>query len=83
VYHLNEAVQIQRSAIEDTSIAYARKILGWIIKHQHTEITARTIQQNVRPKTNIENVKSTLAILCDHDYLYNIDPKYIVNPEIL
>ena len=70
VYHLNEAVQIQRSAIEDTSIAYARKILGWIIKHQHTEITARTIQQNVRPKINIENVKSTLAILCDHDYLY-------------
>jgi len=82
-YHLNEAVQIQRSAIEDTSIAYARKILGWIIKHQHTEITARTIQQNVRPKTNIENVKSTLAILCGHDYLYNIDLKYIVNPKIL
>jgi len=83
VFHLNEAVQIQRCAIEDKNIAYARKILSWIIKHQHSEITARTIQQNVRPKTNVENVKSTLAILCDHDYLMNLEPKYIVNPSIL
>jgi len=37
--HLNEAVRIQRAAIEDMSIVYAKKLIDWIKKRQLKEVS--------------------------------------------
>jgi len=74
-FHLNESVQVQRSAFENKDVAYAKKILLWIV-------TSRLIQQNVRPKSNKIKVESALTLLCDYGYLHSLESVYAVNTEI-
>jgi len=79
-FHLSEAIRIQRLASEDIPVVYAKKILNWINKHQHTEIKVGDVQRSVRPKTNAIDTRSALGLLCDYGYLLNLESKYIVNP---
>ena len=81
-FHLNESVQVQRSAFENKDVAYAKKILLWIAKKKYTEVTSRLIQQNVRPKSNKIKVESALTLLCDYGYLHSLESVYAVNTEI-
>jgi len=87
VFHLDESVRMQRNAIEDKDIAYAKKILRWIVKKQYTEVSLRAIQQNVRPangNSTKDKVIPALTILCDYGYLHHsIDNIYLVNTSIM
>jgi len=82
VFHLDESIRMQRSAFENENIAYARKILLWITKKKYYEVTPRVIQQNVRPKSDINKVNQALSILCDYGYLKDCGTAYTVNPHI-
>ncbi len=81
-FHLNESVQVQRSAFENKDVTYAKKILLWIAKKKYAEVASRVIQQNVRPKSNKIKIDSALTLLCDYGYLHNLDNIYLVNPNI-
>ena len=82
--HLNEAVRIQRAAIEDTSITYARKLIDWIKKRQLQEVFVRSLQQSgPRPRPKASELVAILNILCEYGYLAGSGLSYVVNPKIL
>ena len=89
VYHLNEAVRVQRVADEDPMLRMARKLLAWIQRERLTEVTGRQVQRTAprpRPK-NAEEARKVLGLLCDHHHLMRVDQGrgrsdlYRVNPE--
>jgi len=82
-FHLDESVQMQRSAFENKDVAYAKKILAYLTKKKYAEITPRVIQQNVRPKPNSKKVEFALNLLCDYGYLHKLGDVYLVNPSIV
>jgi len=83
-FHLNEAVRLQRLAIEDTSIVYAKKLVNWIKKRKLKELSSRYVQQNgPRPRPKASEATIILDILCEYEYLFMAGLKYLVNPKIL
>jgi hypothetical protein len=83
-FHLNEAVRIQRAAIEDMSIVYAKKLIDWIKKRQLKEVSSREVQQNgPRPRPKTSEATVVLNILCEYGYLLGTGSSYAVNPKIL
>jgi hypothetical protein len=83
-FHLNEAVRIQRAAIEDMSIVYAKKLIDWIKKRQLKEVSSREVQQNgPRPRPKTSEATVVLNILCEYGYLLGMGSSYAVNPKML
>ena len=84
MFHLNEAVRIQRAAIEDMSIVYAKKLIDWIKKRQLKEVSSREVQQNgPRPRPKTSEATVVLNILCEYGYLLGTGSSYAVNPKML
>jgi len=83
-FHLNEAVRIQRAAIEDMSIVYAKKLIDWIKKRKLKEVSSREVQQNgPRPRPKTSEATVVLNILCEYGYLLGAGSGYAVNPKML
>lgn len=83
-FHLNEAVRIQRTSIEDLSIVYASKLINWIKKQKLKQLTTRDVQQKgPRPRLKISEVTVVLNLLCEYGYLFPTSANYLVNPKIL
>jgi len=82
-YHLQQAVSVQRMAVEDKTIIMARRILKWIRVKDFQKLTVREVcQSGPRPRLKSREAKKVLILLEEHNYLRADQQKnnYLVNP---
>ena len=87
IYHLHEAIRVQRMADDGQQLEHARRLLRWILQEQKKEVTSTFISQlGPRPRLKVDQVKQLLEILADLGYLRPEErkgsraPVYIVKP---
>jgi Protein of unknown function (DUF3987) len=70
MFHLQEAVRVQRMADESQVTDVARRVLAWIRRKDFKEVTARTVCQYCpRPRPDAKQADEALELLADHGYL--------------
>jgi len=67
IYHLTEAVRVQRLADEDQALLTARRILDWLCRERRQSVTSTTLMQfSPRPRPSAVEADRILDLLEEH-----------------